>query len=107
MWDPSNEMKLSVPRDLTSNAFTNLEAEHIHAFRTGSALDLMILAERHRARLGKFQVVYADRILTWIDAKSPGSARVVCLPKEAHPMTVASNFAHLSYVAVSKSMLCL
>ena len=107
LWDPLDEMKLSTPRTLTPNAITSAKAEHIHAFRTGSAFDMMIMAERHRTRIDECHVAYADQILAWADLTSTGSAQVVSLAKSARQVTVTSNFAHLSHIAVSKSMLCL
>ena len=104
-WHATGGSTLRIPDGLSQSAISSLEAEHINAYRSGTAFDRLTV-ERPISRHGTISnsVVYSNGKVAWID-KNTTTSHVLSLEDNGCCLTNEGDGEVLNHLALSGSMM--
>lgn len=104
-WHATGRSTLRIPDGLSHSAISSLEAEHINAYRSGTAFDRLTV-ERLISRHGAISncVAYSNGKVAWID-KNTTTSHVLFLEDNGCCLTNEGDGEVLSHLALSGSMI--
>lgn len=104
-WQGTSDSSFCIPESLSSTAASSLEAECIHAYRTGKAFDrsTFLAALSKSGPISKY-VAYSSGRIAWIDKRNR-TTHLLTLESRDHWTRNEKNDVVLSNIALSGSMM--